>query len=309
MPEFKHKIGIVVPTLNRYPDLHRMLTSLAAQTSRPHQVIIVDGGEGNNTVERIVEEFPTLNIRYLSENPPSLARQRNLGMGALEPGITLGGYIDDDIVLESDAVEAMLAFWESAGPEVGGVRFNITNERRASLLGLRSLFRIESSTLGRVTPSGFNSSIGAIDRAQTVQWLSGGATIWSREVINEFQYDEWYQGTGYLEDLDYSYQVGQKYQLVALAEARVQHYSYPLRKERNYLLGKWQAINRMYFVRKHDTLSVPWYYWSMIGEFLLNVLVSLASRDWWRLKRAWGNLVGLAYVAQGKVDRIGGIFK
>lgn len=284
-----------------------MLTSLAQQTCLPHQVIIVDGGD--ETVERVVEEFPSLNILYLREVPPSLAKQRNVGMAALEPWITLAGYIDDDIVLEPAAIEAMLAFWESTGPDVGGTRFNVTNEPRPRLRAIRSLFLLESNTTGKMTSSGFQSSIGAVKHSTPVQWLSGGATIWRRQVIDEFKYDEWYQGTGYLEDVDYSYRVSKKYKLIATAEARLQHYSHPLRKERNFLLGKWQAINRMYFIKKHDSFSIPLYYWSMLGEILLNVSIGIVSRDRWRLSRAWGNVVGLTYVAQGKVDRIGGQFK
>jgi len=307
MPKFANKIAIVVPTKDRPKDIRCMLTSVANQSCLPDQLIVVDGGD--NIVEDVIKEFPTLNIRYLREYPPSLARQRNVGMAALDPSMTLAGYLDDDIVLEPGALEAMLAFWEKADPDVGGARFNITNEPRPKMIWLRSLFLIESRTQGNVMPSGFQASIGTVADTLRVRWLSGGATVWKRQVIDEFDYDEWFDGTGYLEDLDYSYKVGQKYKFVVAAEARVQHFSYPVRKDRNYLLGKWQAINRMYFVKKHQNFSIPLYYWSMLGEFLFNVIGSILQRDSGRLRRAWGNVVGLSYVAQGKVERLGGIFK
>jgi len=142
-----------------------------------------------------------------------------------------------------------------------------------------------------------------------VRWLSGGATLWHRRVIREFAYDEWFQGTGYLEDVDYSYTVGKVYRLAVVADARVQHFSYPVRKDRNYLLGKWQAVNRMYFVKKHKNFSIPLYYWSSVGELLLNLITGIWTRDLGRLGRAWGNCVGLIMVVRGQIHRMDGLFK
>ena len=52
--------------------------------------------------------------------PPSLTKQRNEGIKALDKDITLAGYLDDDILLEQDAVEAMLRFWEYCADDIGG---------------------------------------------------------------------------------------------------------------------------------------------------------------------------------------------
>ncbi len=304
---FKNKVAIVVPTRNRPSDLRRMLGSVAGQSCLPDQMIIVDGGE--QTVEEVANAFPNLNVRYLRVYPPSLSKQRNAGMETVDPSITLAGYMDDDLVLEPGSMEAMLNFWETASGDVGGARFNIVNEQPPRSVWIKSLFLASRPEKGTVLPSGYTTPIGPINENLQVRWLSGGVTLWRSEVIKEFGYDEWFEGTGYLEDLDYSYNVGKKYKLVAVADARVQHLSYPIRKNMNYLLGKWQVTNRMYFVKKYPDLSVSLCYFAVCGQMVFNLAKSAAERDSVGLRRALGNLVGLFRVSTGKIDRMGGILK
>ena len=307
MSVFTNQIAFVVPTKDRPEDLRRLLKSVQAQSVHPKQIIIVDGSRV--PIENVVEEFPELSIKYVRLYPPSLSKQRNAGMEAIDLSISLAGYLDDDLVLEPGAMEAMLAFWEKASKDVGGARFNIVNDEMPRILWLKSLFLIESKKRGEVLQSGYQTSIGRVMHDKYVRWLSGGVTVWRRQVIEEFSYDEWFQGTGYLEDVDYSYRIGKKYKLAVVADARVQHLSYPVRKESNYVLGKWQAINRIYFVKKHGDFLLPVCYWSLLGEFLLNLGTGIGTIDSGRLRRAWGNLVGLLYVAQGKIERMDGLLK
>lgn len=307
MAAFTNRIAFVVPTKDRPHDLRRMLASVEAQSFRPEQVIVVDGSEDRG--EKIVGEFPALNIEYLRAYPPSLSKQRNVGMAAVDPSITIAGYLDDDLVLEPGAMEAMLVFWEKAPNDVGGARFNIVNEEFPQVVWLKSLFFLEGRKRGSLLPSGYQTSFGPVLKDTYVSWLSGGVTLWRRVVVREFAYDEWFQGTGYLEDVDYSYTVGKRYKLVVVADARVKHLSYPVRKESNYVLGRWQAINRMYFVKKHREFWLPLCYWSMFGEFLLNLGTAVTQIDGWRLRRAWGNLAGLGRVVQGRIEKTDGLLK
>ena len=307
LTEYTNRVAVVVPTKDRPRDLRRMLASVASQSQLPNQVILVDGGD--ETVADVPPEFPSLNIHYIRVYPPSLSAQRNAGMEAVDSSMTLAGYLDDDLVLEPGSMEAMLDFWERAPPELGGAKFNIINDTRQGSAWIKYLFLTEGPKIGQVLPSGYQTSFGPVEEDMYVRWLSGGVTLWRKQVIQEFSYDEWFQGTGYLEDVDYSYQVGRKYRLAVIAEARVQHLSYPVRKDRNYLLGKWQAINRMYFVKKHPELSAPLYYWATLGQMMVNAGSGIIHRDSAGLRRAWGNLVGLFKVATGRLERMGGILK
>ena len=72
-----HRIAFVVPTKDRPEDLRRMLASLAAQSRKADQIVVVDGSEP--PVRHVVEEFPGIGIEYVRVFPPSLAQQRNGG--------------------------------------------------------------------------------------------------------------------------------------------------------------------------------------------------------------------------------------
>ena len=307
MANFINTIAFVVPTKDHPKLLRQLLASIEAQSYLPDQLIIVDGGD--EVVEEVVNEFPSLGIRYLREYPPSLSKQRNAGIAVVDRDITLAGYLDDDVILEPGAMEAMLTFWDTASADVGGARFHIINEKLPRSVWIKSLFLAGSRQKGIVLSSGYTTPIGPISENLQVRWLSGGVTLWRSAVIKEFDYDEWFEGTGYLEDVDYSYNVGRKYKLVAVADARVQHLSNPIRKNMNYLLGKWQVTNRMYFVKKYPDLSVPLCYFAVCGQMVFNLAKSAAERDSVGLRRALGNLVGLFRVSTGRIDRIGGILK
>jgi GT2 family glycosyltransferase len=284
-----------------------MLRSVQVQAVRPEQIIIVDGGE--DRVDGVVDEFAGLNLEYIRVYPPSLSKQRNAGMERVHPSTTLAGYLDDDLVLEDGALESMLSFWEVAPEEVGGAAFNIVTDRRPHGTGFKSFFLLDDSQRGVVLRSGYQTMICPVEKTTYTQWLFGGATIWRSNVIDEFSYDEWYYGTGYGEDLDYSYRVGKKYKLAVVGDARVQHFSPPIRKEINFVLGKWQMINRMYFVKKNQDLSVPLCYWALSGQVLVNSAKALAKRDRALFMRVLGNILGMTRVVRGRLDRIGGIYK
>lgn len=304
---FSNRMAFVVPTKDRPEDLRRMLKSVATQSCLPHEIIVVDGGD--RRVDNVGREFPELGIRYLRVYPPSLSRQRNAGMDAVHPSMTLAGYVDDDLVFEPGSIEAMLTFWEHASRDVGGATFNIVNMTPRRTFWIQKLFLLSSGCQGQFLRSGFETPLWPMRETAYVRWLCGGATIWRREITAQVPYDEWFEGTGFLEDVDFSYRVGHRYRLAIVGNSRVQHLTYPIRRDRNYLLGKWQSINRMYFVRKHGEFSLPLCYWALTGQILFHVLLGVGKGDTGLLARARGNCVGLARVLQGRLDRIGGILK
>jgi len=286
-----------------------MLASLAAQTVIPHQIIVVDGSE--LPVDGVTAEFSGLHLKYVRCFPPSLARQRNAGMLQLAHDITLAGYLDDDIVLANDATERMLQFWDEAGDDIGGAAFTITNNPEPGALRLKQMFGIDHALPGRVLRTGFASSITPQAHDIETEWLYGGATVWRRSVIQSYSYDEWFIGTGFMEDIDFSYTVGKRYRLFVVARAHLAHYSKPVRADRQRLLGKWQIVNRMHIVRKHRArgLSVLAAWYASFGLFLLNFAAAVVRRrrDPWN--RSLGNAAGMISELFGRREQIGGHLK
>ena len=302
-----HHVAYVVPTKDRPDDLRKMLASLAQQTRMPDQVIIVDGS--SLAVENVLAEFPGMKLDYVRVYPPGLAKQRNAGMAVLRTEISIAGYLDDDLVLEPTATERVLNFFERSGPDVGGVAFSIINQPNANSKSFSRFFLIDAKAPGKLTKSGFHSQIPFVQQTIETDWLYGGATLWRREVIREFSYDEWYIGTGYMEDVDFSYRVKRRYRLFVVGDARVYHYSRPISLERNYLLGRHQVVNRAYFVDKMKTFSKPAFGWSLTGQFIHNLLSSVSRRNSAGLRRAAGNLVGFFDLVTGQTKQISGHYK
>ncbi len=301
--------AFVVPTKDRGEELRRMLASLVTQTRLPDQVIVVDGS--GIAVSWCVAEFADLQIDYLRLLPPSLSAQRNAGMAMLRPEITHAGYLDDDVVLETDAVCQMASFWASAGVDVGGAAFNVVNMTLSKNSVPRRRLGAVGDGLGRVAPNGLVHELGEVRENLETDWLCGGATVWRREVIENYCYDNWFQGTGFMEDVDYSYGVRERYRLFVVAAARLAHFSQPVRADRQWLFGKWQVVNRMHIVRKyrHRGLS-PRKAWS--ASFMLlaaNIIrgIVLRQRSLW--DRGLGNLAGIVSEVRGKSEQIGGFLK
>jgi glycosyltransferase involved in cell wall biosynthesis len=302
-----HKLAYVVPTKDHPDDLRKMLASLAAQTRLPDQVIVVDGSDPD--IKHVCDEFAALPLTYVRCFPPSLAKQRNAGMAAVAPGITVAGYLDDDLVLEPEATARMAAFWENAADDVGGASFSIINQPHVHKAALLKFFLNHGTPPGRVLPSGFPCFIPFVERTIETEWLYGGATMWRKEVIRDFDYDEWYIGHGFLEDLDYSYRVSRKWKLFVVADAQTWHFSTPLSPLRQYEFGRQQIFNRLYFVRKMGSFSTPAVSWALFGVVVMNCLAVLRRPNKPTLSRLKGNIVGLFAALFGRQESFAGFWK
>ncbi|MEQ8505359.1 MAG: glycosyltransferase [Rhodospirillales bacterium] len=301
------KLAYVVPTKDRPDDLAKLLDSINQQTRMPVQIVVVDGSEP--AIKHVTDKYPQLPITYVREVPPSLTRQRNAGMAALHDDVTIAGYLDDDIVLEDDATEQMISFWESAGPDIGGAAFTIVNQFAPHHESILRIFAIESRTPGVVLSSGFAAAIPCVPTTIETDWLYGGATMWRRNVIDTITYDEWYEGYGYLEDLDYSYRVKQNWRLFVLAEAKAWHYPRNIAIDKQYEFGRQQVFNRFYFIRKMGLFSPITFSWALIGVFMMNFLALLRHFDPPRIRRLKGNFRGLFAAIAGRRETFPGHWK
>lgn len=297
MPRFRDKIAFIVATKDRPTELRRMLKSLEAQSYQPNQVIIVDGGD--QQVNYVVQEYPNLYTKYLRCIPPSASRQRNIGVRVVDPGITLIGFLDDDIVFVDNALEAVMEFWEKASYDIGGAVFNMVNPPPLYASWLKFLPTAEKLGLysrdrGMVLPSGFHTMIGYVPEMTYTQWLPTIAVAWRRGILEKFQFDEWFEGYSYLEDLDFSYRVGKKWKLAVVADARFYHHHSPEGRDSGFQFGKKEAINRIYFVRKHHELSTFFCLLALFGRIFISILLMFKEkRPIYYIQRIFGNVKGI----------------
>jgi glycosyltransferase involved in cell wall biosynthesis len=289
------KLAFVVATKDRPVDLHRMLQSLVKQSCQPDQVVIVDSS--SDPLNKVTEDFADLNISYIHHDQPSASGQRNIGIRAIAQDINLIGFLDDDVVLEPEALGKMLEFWNRASENVGGCSFNLKNHEPSGNKGLKysALSRwlgLYSREKGVVMRSGWQTLIGNVTQNSFVQWLPSGASVWKREIFERFTFDEYYGGYSYLEDLDFSFSISKEYKLAVIADAGFYHYLSPSGRLSDYQFGKVEVRNRIYFVRKHN-LSLLRCYLGIMVRFLLTLSLSVKSGNISYLYRALGNFVGI----------------
>ena len=101
------KISVIIPTLNRADFIPETIHSIANQTVKPYEIIVVDNGSDDNTVELLGKLFPE-QVKIIQNDGnfyPGAAR--NLGIEAAS-----GDYIqffDSDDVMTKNRFESLLA--------------------------------------------------------------------------------------------------------------------------------------------------------------------------------------------------------
>lgn len=107
MSRTTHFVSLVLATYGRCDDVGRCLQSLAQQTCRDFEVLVVD----QNADERIVPLVDAareqgLTIRYLRQAEPNLSAARNFGIREAKGGII--GFPDDDCWYEPETLAVLL---------------------------------------------------------------------------------------------------------------------------------------------------------------------------------------------------------
>ncbi len=102
------RVSVVVPTYQRADVLARSLRSVAAQTHRPIQLVVVDDGSTDET-RAVVEGFEAtadLEVVYHRQENAGCAAARNRGLALADGEWVL--FLDSDDALEPGAVAALL---------------------------------------------------------------------------------------------------------------------------------------------------------------------------------------------------------
>ncbi len=290
------RIAFVVATKDRPEELRRLWQSLLAQSRIPDEVVVIDAGARPSSLSE--GEGPRPGLRFIRTAIASASRQRNIGLDAIIRDVDLVGFLDDDAVLEADAVEEMLRFWSLAGADVAGAAFNMTNHPPLDWPFLKRLPLVERLGLysgrgGAVTVSGFQTMIGPVDSTVWTDWLPSGASVWRHEVFSRVRFDEWFAGYSYLEDLDFSYRVGRTARLAVVAPARYRHLPASGGRGSGYAFGVREVLNRTHFVQKHSALSLARCRAALGFRLLMSLAFAVREQDPSYAARAFGNAVGL----------------
>lgn len=183
-------------------------------------------------------------------------------------------FLDDDILLNNDAVEKMMAYWETKDEDTAGIGFNLIYQTGHHATKLYTLFqRVANASPGTVLKNGTPISINNLSENIKTQFLGGGYTVWRKRVIDEYKQEtlntSWAQG----EDLRFSYPIGKKYKLFVCADALGREMDFENDNiSSTFIHGKTQGLTDLYFTSLHKELSTILAVFTLVGKSFINIL-------------------------------------
>jgi glycosyltransferase involved in cell wall biosynthesis len=116
------KVSLISTVKDAGPAIHDFLASLAAQTRPPDEVIIVDGGSTDGTLEAV---RATGSVTAIAEPGANIARGRNVAIAAAAHDVI--AVTDADCVLAADWLERLLARLEDGADVSAGFYRPVTS--------------------------------------------------------------------------------------------------------------------------------------------------------------------------------------
>lgn len=286
-------LALVIPTKDRPQKMANLLESLVRQTITVRRIIIVDGGEG---LESVVSTYSgRLPIEYLECRPPGQIRQRNLAISQLDGRTRLSCFLDDDLILEPTALEAIIDYWNALGADTAGISFNIVNNPPFKHSVLKWLAGMSAPRMGRILKSGYNVPISPTPESIQVEWLCGGATVWRQDVIATHQNPEIKSRWAICEDIIFSYPLSKTFKMYVCADARVLHehvFDHNKVMDHRYY-GRAATLWRLHFVSCNPGLSAMLCGYMLMAQIVIRFVRGALRKDKTDWDYARGQIDGL----------------
>jgi N-acetylglucosaminyl-diphospho-decaprenol L-rhamnosyltransferase len=177
-------VSVVVVAWNALPWLEQCLESV-----RGHEVVVVDNGSTDGTVEFVRERFP--DVRLIEQENKGMGGGNNAGMRAAD-----GRYfflLNSDAWVIGDALDELVAFAD-AHPEaavVGPKLLNTDGTLQRSVRGEPTLWRLATEYLFIRKLAPWSKRLNPLyrgdfahDRVEEVDWLFGPALLVRREAAD-----------------------------------------------------------------------------------------------------------------------------
>ena len=287
----RKNIAIVIPTLGNKIYLTKCLNSISKQSILPSQVIVVTTGEKKIKLNYIKK----LNIKIIVSKFKNQVYQRTLGLKYLSKNIKIILQLDDYVLLKRNSIKELLISWNKADNSVAGIGLNSDKKIPNSFLFHLLTFNLPIKE-GKVLKNGFNTQYSNIKKEINVDWLKGGLSSYKLKLVpsifkRKFLFKNW----SVCEDLAFSYNVKQKYNLLVVSKARVR-----ILNKKKYLSNS-EYFNRekifsehiKYFVLKNSGLSLIKYYYSIGIMSLFGILYNLVFMNFKQISRYLGRLSGI----------------
>ncbi len=281
-------MAVVICTRNRPDDLRRALTSIAWQTAKWEELLIVDDSDAHRRHDTSAAcVMAGVDARLLTKDEPGLTASRNLAIDHIDSDIVL--FLDDDVVLRPDYLEHMVGAF-AADDDLAGAGGTIDDDHDYELPWLRGLLMLPGRTTGRVYPSGWSSqSPRGVDRP--VEHLIGCNMAFRTSVLRANRFDVSFGGYGLGEDLELTHRLhlaGRR--LRSVGAARLWHLTGLPNHDRAW--GYRETVIRPIVAGRRFNRAA----------FALSALCFVAVNSRRNRARAAGNLAGIRDVLRGRHD-------
>lgn len=123
------RVSVLIPTVDRYPYLRKLLPQLAEQTVPPLEVVVIDQTSPDRRDETIEQCAPGLPLRVIRLDRSGQCTSRNAGLAVCRGDAVL--FLDDDDEIPNDLIERHLRCLASYG---AGVSAGVADEAGAGPL-------------------------------------------------------------------------------------------------------------------------------------------------------------------------------
>lgn len=301
-------VAVVICTYRRANSLKRLLHSLAEQTLRPDELIIVDASPDEAT-ELMLRVFPSLEslaakVIYMRVAGAlrGLTRQRNLGARFVT--VDRLAYFDDDVILLSTSLQEFSEIYQQFGEEIVGVGGHIDGYRSSSLrYRIRRLLGVVSSSQPfRYSRTGIWTGYGQGvkgRKAVEVDVLPGCAMMWRTSVVQRLRFSEYFVDYSAGEDIEFSLRARKWGKLVLAVDAHVTHFHDPYGRPNYFKLG-YMIVSNSYYIHRTCLENRTWkdeflFFYARGIDLLLRSLDLIRPR---RTRQTWSYLCGctIAYL-------------
>lgn len=290
-------ITVIICTRNRLDCIGDCLVSIAQQTAKPNELIIVDSSD----IPLIAQEqflaifnnnnYPHTNLLY-RHTRPGLTYQRNIGIDLASSDIIY--FFDDDVELDQDYIKEMQRIFACHPKYVGGSGSitNIAPYKRSFRYVMREFFLIQRNyASGCFTSSGMPTHAYGTDQFKEVAALSGCCSAYRSSVFHKYRFDEHLVRYAYMEDCDFSWRVSVENKIFYNPFAKLIHKQSPLGREK--LLDFRTMFSNYYtylFFKNfypEKKLRLIAYIWSMIGLLIEALFSTIVCRNTAYIRGYW----------------------
>jgi GT2 family glycosyltransferase len=281
------KIAVIIATIGRKALLTKVLKQLEKQTRLPDEVIISTPDATH------VEPYQSrhFNITYVYART-GLAAQQNAALDYAVRRFDVVTFLDDDLLIVDDYLERLAAAFE-AHPDWAVITGNLVDDgaRRGGYTFEHGLHVLEAAVARRDT-----ETIPAEHEA-----ANGSNMSMRTRHIGDLRFDERLVLHGWLEDIDFTYQLRRYGLIISLNTLVSVHLGVRSGRASGTRFGYAQIANPIYLLRK-GTIPLRFACVQMARNVAANLVKSMRPEPhidrWGRLR---GNLLAAFHVLTGRI--------